>query len=457
MSKAKKPGTDLAALKARLAKKTKGGPDVPPPGEVAAPPQPDVPPPGQVAQHEIPAPGEQLPPPPAAEMIPAPGEQLPPPTPDIPPPGQVAVPDVPPPAHQPAPAPMQMAAPAPRPAPMPQAEDDPFGGSMGGGFDPDAGIIDTGGDVTPRGSKGLVIFAALLAAGLGAVGGFIGNKIVSKRELIASGQSKGEAMVKEVQAVSELRKTVSLEMDSIKKKIAEDPEAAAGLVTSLLTDNFNTRPKIDELFGWQLASVHTKGIKATFKLYNEANRLELELQGLAKLLTDFAPQIKAAGGPALFGVTAKTNGVKLVSIMQPMCGEVPAEGEKPPAEGEGAEGGGDKPAAAPALDSLKPCDDSGAAVGFKVRDTLAGEPVVMLKGFGKDQVTIVVPDQEIYSFAVGLEPNKNALNVLDFQLKRVTEQLERMNSAEKTALKALENYADSPDVDGSNAQSDPDE
>ena len=454
MSKAKKPGTDLAALKARLAKKTKGGADVPPPGEVAAPPQPDIPPPGQVVQPEIPAPGEQLPPP-AAEMIPAPGEQLPPPQPDIPAPGQVSVPDVPPPG-QPAPMPVAAHAPAPAPAPAPPPEDDPFGGSLGGGFDPNAGIIDTGGDVAPRGNKGLVIFAALLAAGLGAVGGFIGNKIVSKRELIASGQSKGEQMVKEVQAVSELRKTVSLEMDTIKKKIAEDPDAAAGLVTSLLTDNFNNRPKIDELFGWQLASVHSKGIKATFKLYNEANRLELELQGLAKLLTDFSPQIKAAGGPALFGVTAKSNGVKLVSIMQPMCGEVPEGGDKP-AEGAEGEGGGDKPAAAPAADSLKPCDDSAAAVGFKVRDSLAGEPTVMLKGFGKDQVTIVVPDQEIYAFAVGLEPNKNALNVLDFQLKRVSEQLERMNSAEKTALKALENYADSPDVDGSNAQADPDE
>lgn len=453
MSKAKKPGTDLAALKARLAKKTKAAApaDVPAPGEVAPPPQPDVPPPGQVAQPEIPAPGEQLPPP-AAE-IPAPGQQLPPPQPDIPPPGQVAAPNVPPPG-QPAAAPPPQAAPAP--APVPPPDDDPFGGSIGGGFDPDAGIIDTGGDVTPRGNKGLVIFAALLAAGLGAVGGFIGNKIVSKRELIAQGQAKGEKMVKEVQAVSELRKTVSLEMDTIKKKIAEDPEAAANLVTGLLTDNFNNRPKIDELFGWQLSSVHGKGIKATFKLYNEANRLELELQGLAKLLTDFAPQIKAAGGPALFGVTAKKNGLKLVSIMQPMCAEPAAEGDKKPAEGEQpAEGEAAKKDDGPAADSLKPCDDSSTAAGFKVRDSLTGEPTVMLKGIGEGRVTILVPDQEIYAFAVGLEPNKNALNVLDFQLKRVTDQLEKMNKAEKTALAALENYADSPDVDGSNAPADP--
>jgi hypothetical protein len=338
-------------------------------------------------------------------------------------------------------------------APPRQLDDDPFGGSVGGGFDPDAGIIDTGGEIKARGSVGLVLFAALLAAGLGAVGGFIGNKIVSKRELISQGQTKGEKMAAEVVAVSELRKQISLEMDTIKKKIAEDPKAAADMVTKLLTESFNAHPNIDELFGWQLASVHPVGIKKTFALFAETDRLELELQGLAKLLTDFGPQLQAAGGPSLFGVTPKSNGMKMVSIMQPMCGEVapaPAEGAEP-AEGEAAA------AAPPAADSLKPCEDPGEAVGFKVIDSPTAEPKVMLKGGGKDQVQIIVPDAEIYSFAVGLEPNKNALNVLDFQLGRVTDQLEKMNKAEKVALKALSKYAESPDVDGSNPQEDPSE
>jgi hypothetical protein len=56
-----------------------------------------------------------------------------------------------------------------------------------------------------------------------------------------------------------------------------------------------------------------------------------------------------------------------------------------------------------------------------------------------------------------MEPNKNALNQLDFQLSRISERLDAMNKAEKIALKALSKYSDDPDVDGSNPQPDPGE
>ncbi|MEX1366479.1 MAG: hypothetical protein AB1Z98_25370, partial [Nannocystaceae bacterium] len=175
MSKPKKPGTDLAALKARLAKKTKGAdapapaPEVPPPGHVAAPaPAPEVPPPGQpMAPPEVPPPGQQMAPPevpPPGQQIPAP-EPMAAPAPEVPPPGQqYAAPE-----PQPAPQPYQSQAQAPAPT---RTEDNPFGNMAPmGGFDPDAGLIDSGPEIKPRGGKGIVLFAAIIAAGVGGVAG----------------------------------------------------------------------------------------------------------------------------------------------------------------------------------------------------------------------------------------------------------------------------------------------
>jgi hypothetical protein len=133
----------------------------------------------------------------------------------------------------------------------------------------------------------------------------------------------------------------------------------------------------------------------------------------------------------------------MVTVLQPMCGEIPAEG--------------DQAALDAAKAALKACEDSGAATGFKVMTSLQSEPVVMLKGSGKDQVQLIIPDQDIYTYAVGMEPNKNALNQLDFQLTRISERLDAMNKAEKIALQALAKYSDDPDVDGSNPQPDPGE
>lgn len=440
MSTPKKPGTDLAALKARLAKKTKGADvpvDVPPPGQQAAPPPPAP---------EVPPPGEQYAPPPApAAYIPAPGEVAPPPAPEPPPQSYAPPMDVPPPGQAYTPPPPEPAAPAMAASrSIGATDDDPFGGAMaGGGFDPNAGVIDSGGDVAPRGNKGLVVFAALMAAGLGGLGGYLGNNIVTKRAQVQTGKEKGEKMVAEVAQVSELRKTISLKMDEIKGQIATDPAAAGEALTNLLVESFDQHPKIDELFGWQLASIHKVGVQKTFTLYAEANRLQLELGILAGFLTKFADQLKAAGGPSLFGVTPKSNGVKLVTVLQPMCGEIPPEADEAALEAAKA--------------TFKPCEDAEAAVGFKVMDSLQSEPKVMFKGLGKDQVTIVVPDQDIYTYAVGMEPNKNALNQLDFQLTRISERLDAMNKAEKIALKALSKYAESPDVDGSTEQPDPGE
>lgn len=334
--------------------------------------------------------------------------------------------------------------------------DDPFGGGAPAvGFDPDAGLIDAGGDVAPRGSKGLVIFAALLAAGIGGVAGFLGNKIMGTRERVDAGTAKGAKMVEEVTAVSNIRKGIAVRWDDVKKKIATDPQAGAEEVTSLLTESFDKHPQVDALFGWQLASVHPVGIKKTFELYEETSRLKTDLGILAGFTASHADALKAAGGPTLFGVVFKSNGAVMVEAIQPLCGEAPKPAEG--GEGEGGEEGGGGGDVKIDPEALKPCEDAGKAVAYKARTSVGADAQesIVLRGYDKGQMQLLLPEGGIYNYAVGLEPNKNALKILDSLLTRVKERLDAMNKAEKIALKALENYADSPTVDGENPQPDP--
>lgn len=441
MSKPKKPGTDLAALKARLAKKTAGAEDVPPPGQVAAPPMPEVPPPGYAPEpaYDVPPPGQVAAP---AYDVPPPGQ---PAMHDIPPPGQVAAPaagfDVPPPGMQSAPpmqAPMQ-AAPVMQAPPQMQGgmqTGDPYGASMGG-FDPDAGLIDAGPEIKPRGGKGIVAFAAVLAMGIGIVGGWIGHKIVSTQDRIDQGMSKGEKMVAQVEAISEARKTVSLAMEDLKKDVAQDPPAAAEKVTTLLTSAFDKTPQMSELFGWQLASVDPAGVKAAFQLYDQLEQLQTNLSLMAKILGNYGQQMKV-GGPSLYGVTFGPSGARLVAITDSLCGELPAEGA--PAEG-GGEGGGGA--------TLKSCgNETSKAVAYMVTDLSGGEPSRAPRGTGENQVVVLLGEGKVYEYAIGIEQGNNAANFYKMALGSVEASLTEMNGAEEKALNALKKYAESPNVDG---------
>ena len=402
MSTPKKPGTDLAALKARLAKKNK-------PAQAPS----DVPAPGEV----IPAPGQVIEAAPPPEPEP---EAAMPPQAHVPPPGQ--------PMHVPAPGEvMQPPAPAqPQPQPQPQpTSDDPFGAPGMGGFDPTEGIIDAGGEIQARGSKGLVVFAALLAAGFGAMAGWLGHKILDTRERVEVGKRKGAEMAGEVATVADARKSISLAMDDLEKKVGEDPQAGAKAIEELLKQHFDKHPKVDALFGWQLASVHASGIRRTFDLYEEANRLKLDLAYLARHLTAYDEVLKNDAGPLLFGLYFKASGAQLVLALAPLCGE----GE---------------------LDELKPCNDGGDAVAYLIQDAPGSEPRRVPRGTDANEATMLLNDGEIYQLAIGAKPERNAGTIRDAMIGRVKERLEAMAKAERTALKALENYAENPNVDGSN-------
>jgi hypothetical protein len=412
LSTPKKPGTDLAALKARLAKKTAGAAEeVPPPGQVAGqsaghPAAHDVPPPGQAyappPMHDVPPPGQAYAPPPMHD-VPPPGQAYAPP-----PPGQAYAPpmhDVPPPGMQA----QQYAAPAPQPSYADPSYGATAGSSMGG-FDPDAGVIDGGPEIKPRGSTGLVMLAAFGAMCLGGILGWLGNTIKSKQERIDQGKAKGEVMIQQVLAISEARKSVSLAMEDLKKEVAQDPAGSADKVTTLLVTSFDKQPQVSELFGWQLASVDPAGVKAAFQLYEQVSELQTNLSLMAKILGGYGTIMKV-GGPTLFGVTHGPSGVQLVAITDTLCGPPPAEGQPPKAEG------------------LKSCGaDAGNAIGYNVSDLSGGEASFAPRGVGQGQVQVLLAEGKAYEYAIGIEQGNNAANFYKMALKR---------------------YSDDPNVDGS--------
>lgn len=422
MSKPKKPGTDLAALKARLAKKTKGTDapsagapaqqDVPPPG---APPM-EVPPPGEVVQHvEAAAPAmPYVPPPGQVADVPPPGQVA-----DVPPPGQVAQPRE---EYPPAVAAQVPTAPAVDP-------DDPFGGGVGT-FDPTEGIIDSGGDIPSRGNTGLVAVAGIGGILFGVAIGWLVQSNMGTRERLEIGKKKGQEMVTEVTAISESRKGVALAWEDIQKKLKENPEQGAADLEALLAQHFDKHPKIDSLFGWQLASVHSQGIRRTFELYEETNRLRTDLGYLAAFVKSQAAALGEAGGPTIYGTMQKSNGSVLVAIAEPLCGELGDNGD---------------------TSGLKTCGDPRDAVAFRVQVDVGAEPVVALRGTEEGQVVLLLPEG-LYGYAIGQNPANNAKVIRDAMIGRVSERLEAMNKAEQTALTALSNYAENPTVDDSTVQ-----
>jgi hypothetical protein len=415
----KKPGTDLSALKARLAKKTEAA--APPPAEPAAPaaapaakaapparppvkkpPAADLPPPGETAPIDIPPPGEVA----APIDIPAPGEVA------IPAPGEVAPP--------PQPAPVA-AEPAPVPPPRKTLEDGTPFGSTAGTFDPNAGLIADVGDVAPRGNKGLVAVAAAGALAFGVLLGWIGHSITSKGEIKAAAMKKGGEMLNEATKVADMRKGISLKLDELQKLVSTDPAKGAEELANLLKTNFEKSPKVDDLFGWQLAGIGPEGIRRTFDLYEEANGLRLDLGYLANFVASNAKALTESGGPRLLAIKFKKDGsVVLVERGDAICGNDPCP--------EGKEGD---------------------ATGYQIREAVNQEFTVAARGTDDNQVLPLSADSQIYGYIVGLNPENNAKLVAASLFAKVKSRLEEMNKAEGRALKALKSYSENPNIDGS--------
>lgn len=409
MTTPKKPGTDLAALKARLAKKSKDGEEAAAPAEAA---------PAAVEAVEAVA-QQHYDPPPAVEQAPAF-------TPEIPQ-APIAAPAAPftPPAPSFTPPAPSFSPPAAAPAfSAPAASDDPFAGPGGNAtFDPGP---DLGGDVVPgRSNVGLVAFsgAIFLAVGLGI--GWLGHKIISGNERNEKAKAKGDEMYQEVLAAQSARKQLSVAIQGdLGKAVMTDPKAGKDAIVAVLSETFEKKPDLSRMYGWQLASLDATSIKKVFELYEKLNRAAVELAAFAGFLEANAATLGAAGGPVTFGIKFTAEGSQLVALNAALCGD-PAD-----------------------LAALTACEDPSKAVAFKVQDRLGGEEKTLLKGTAADQVVFLPPVGDVYNYAIGLEPAKHALRIRDVEIKRIDDALQELASAEEAALKATKGYAENPNVDG---------
>lgn len=396
MSAPKKPGKDLSALKARLAKKSGKAPsDVPAPGETAQPAEaaPEAAP-AAAAPADVPAPGQVAQP---AEPAPAA---------DIPAPGQVAQPA---PAPEPAPAPVAAAA--------PQGDGDPFGG--GAAFNPDAGLIDDVGEVAPRKQTGLIVLAAAAALGVGLGFGWILHQRSDTTARIEAASNKGQKMLEEVQKISETRKKVSLKWEDFKKTAQKDPGAAADMLSNLLAEDLKEFPRADALFGWQLAAMDPAAIKRIFSLYEEANGLYIDLGYLANYMAENKAALKEAGGPSQFAVINAGPGMQMVELTKAICD----------------------------LEEKTQCEKGKEteAAGYAVRQEIGGPEAIV----SKEEAIPLLPTGKIFTYAFTETPAKNALISYAKLVAKVESRMEKMAKLEKKAVEALEQFSDDPNVDGS--------
>ncbi len=403
MSTPNKPGKDLSALKARLAKKASG--DEAP--AAAAP--------AAATDAEVPAPGEVAAAAPAPSAMPA----------DIPPPGEVSTPVA------AAPAPAAYAA-APVAAPSYEESDAaPFSARGGGGFDPDAGVLaDVGGDVAPRKNTGLIILVGVAGLAVGVGAGMLLQRINDTGKRIEAAQAKGAEMVEAASKTQEARGKVALAIDEIAKQVTTDPKAAVTTIQNLVEKDLQDLARADKYFGWQFASMNPEAIKLVFKFYEDANALDVELRYLGGYVANNEEALKAAAGaPVVYGVLLAPDGATLVELRSAYCDITDPKAPKACEAGKEAE-----------------------ATGYGVRDAIGGEEQVVAKeGF------LMLKPGGLTSYFFTENPNRLALDNVVTQLARIKQRADDMAGAYKRVSAALEQYSGSPDVDGSNPQPAPGE
>lgn len=397
---------DLSALKARLAKKAAASaPAVPAPGEVVAAPM-----------AEVPAPGASLP-----ADIPAPGESLTPPAADIPAPGEVYEPE---PAYEPAY--------EPEPAAAPQGDGNIYSG--GSAFDPNAGLLaDDLGAVSGGSGTKLALFTLALGIGIGGLLGFFANEVTSKNAMKDNATRKAESMLSEVGRVKETRTKISLAFDDIIKEIDKDPKKGVESLTKLLVESFGPDsdfPKVESLFGWQLASLHPKTVKDVFALYKSTQDLVVDMGFLAQYVSSNAKVI-GGRGPTTYAIVLKDDapGAVLVEYVGALCGGI-EEGEE-----------------------AKPCDRGKEkdATFYQIRETPGGQVGPIPRNIAQ----VLLPKGAIYQYAIGDHPEQNAANLYMGLAGRVSSRLDAMAKYEKRSLAGLSKYGDNPTTDDDSAQPDP--
>ncbi len=421
---APKKGKDLSALKARLAKKAaeaEGG-DSP---AAAAPPPADVPAPAAAAA-AVPPPGEvQKPAAPAAD-IPAPGEVKKPA--DIPAPGEVSRPvDIPAPgevrAPEPAPAPVGFGA----PPPQGDIADDPLSGGVA--FDPNAGLIDdVGGEIKPRGGGGLPIFAGIVGIIVGVGLGWMAHRMTDGKSRVEAARAKAKTIQEKVEEIEQTRASIAMKVGEASDALqAKEPDKAVEALDSLEP----TFAELGELFGWQMAAMDPTIIKSIFDLAEANNSLQVDV-GILKGWVANNKEILAGRtkGPSSFVVIQSPKGGSILAeYVAAICEDIP---EELPEDF--------KP------ENLEKCEgeDIIKANAYMVRTEIGGE-ASLVPG---TQAMLLIPDGQIYTYAIGATPDANAKVYFDIHMGRINEVLANMVKLKDTALQGISNYTDDPPVNG---------
>lgn len=400
---APKKGKDLSALKARLAKKAAqaSGGDEPAaaPAETSASPSQDAPAAAEAAPEPTPEPEAAAP---VAEEAAAPAAE--------------PEPEAAPAAAEPTPAPVEESPVAAAPAQSTGGA--PFGG--GAAFDPNDGLINDGlGDVAPKKSGGLLAVVAAAALAVGGLGGYLAGTASGKSKLIESGKKKGRDMAGEVQRLDETRKRIALQLKDASSALAKDPKKGAEALTKVLTDNVSSKyPKVEKLFGWQLAALDGAAIKRVFALYKDANDLTLDMGTLAAFVNQNAKVLtEGANGPSTFAIMTNKKGAVMVEVVRLLCD----------------------------LEKKTPCGkgEASKAQGYEIRETLGGPTAVV----GSDKAQLLLPDGPIYRYAIGETPQNNARQEFGRLFRKVNKRLEKMNKDGKKALEAVQQFTDNPNID----------
>ena len=411
---APKKGKDLSALKARLAKKAAGGEGE---GEAqgTSPQAADVPAPG-AAKASVPAPGEVQRP---VADIPAPGEVKK--AMDIPAPGEVSKPV----ADLPAPGQVQQ----PRPAPQGDIADDPMSGGVA--FDPNVGLIDDIGDIKPRSGIGLPIFAGLIGVLVGVGLGYMGHRSTESRSRHESARSKAVKIEEKVNEIEATRALISLRVGEAQEALkAKEPEKAIEALSGITA----TYAELGDVLGWQMGAMDPKTVKAIFSLAEANNNLQLEV-GILKGWVDSNAEILAerTKGPASFVVVRnQQGGAVLAEYAGAVCDDIPdplPEGFKP--------------------DALKKCEVDSLegileAPAYLIRTEIGGETSLV----GAGQAMFLIPNGQMYTYAIGAKPEANAKAYFDIRMGKLDEALGHMVKLKESALEGIEHYVKDPPVNG---------
>lgn len=298
-----------------------------------------------------------------------------------------------------------------------QQAENPFAG--GEDFNPNEGLI--GGDpgeYKPKSNFGLL--GGGIAIGLvgGLALGWMANISMGTSKKVEVAQAKAGRMLKEIQKVSDSRKSLAMEWDEIKKKMATSPGEGAKKLHEVMTTNFPKGfAREEQLFGWQLGNMGKSTVDSTFSLYRTAKSLKSNLNDLARFSQNEGKMLVNAPAPQAYAVILREGQAQLVQMVNPICGE---------------------------LEAAKPCPPNARKkpTGAAVRLAPGGE----VKNLPLDKIAVIVPRGPFYSTTFAGDPKSSARMRLQTLVRRVDEDLKKMVSAEAATEQGFKRYQSDPKV-----------